>query len=153
VRQRRDISRPGFAAEIRTAHVRRRQSHVICLPPAAATTPIRYSFIILTTNSDYSPKRNYLANVMVKACVSREVRTELLFADTVPPRDRPRSRKRVKCGHGFCVTRTIEWLHCKLQTRPLVREGAPQRQDRKFRTGRNIWSQVPQGCSIPRLTD
>jgi hypothetical protein len=25
----------------------------------------------------------------------------------------------VKYGHGFCVTRTIEWLHCKLQTRPL----------------------------------
>jgi hypothetical protein len=26
------------------------------------------------------------------------------------------------------------WLHCKLQTRPLVREGAPQKQDRKFQT-------------------
>jgi hypothetical protein len=28
----------------------------------------------------------------------------------------------------------IEWLHCKLQTRPLVREGAPQIQDCKFQT-------------------
>jgi hypothetical protein len=27
---------------------------------------------------------------------------------------------------------TIQSLHCKLQTRPLVREGAPQKQDRKF---------------------
>jgi hypothetical protein len=40
----------------------------------------------------------------------------------------------VKYGYGFCATRTIEWLHCKLQTRPLVREEAPQKQDRKFET-------------------
>jgi hypothetical protein len=40
-----------------------------------------------------------------------------------------------------------------LQTRPLVREGAPQKQERNFQTGSNIWSQVPQGCSIPWHTD
>jgi hypothetical protein len=37
-------------------------------------------------------------------------------------------------GYGFCATRTIEWLHCKLQTRPLVREGSPRKHDRKFQT-------------------
>jgi hypothetical protein len=30
------------------------------------------------------------------------------------------------------------------QTRPLVREGAPQRQHSKFQTENNIWSQVPE---------
>jgi hypothetical protein len=35
----------------------------------------------------------------------------------------------VKYGYGFCATRTTEWLHC-----PLVREDAPQKQDRKFQT-------------------
>jgi hypothetical protein len=40
----------------------------------------------------------------------------------------------VKYGYGFWVTRTNEWLLCKLETRPLVREGAPQKQDRKFQT-------------------
>jgi hypothetical protein len=44
------------------------------------------------------------------------------------------SNETVKYGYVFCATRTIEWLHCKLQTRPLVREGAPQKQDRKFQT-------------------
>jgi hypothetical protein len=44
------------------------------------------------------------------------------------------SDETVKYGYGFCATRTIEWLHCKLQTRPLVREDAPQKQDRKFQT-------------------
>jgi hypothetical protein len=44
------------------------------------------------------------------------------------------SDKTVQYGYGFCETRTIEGLHCKLQTRPLVREGAPQKQDRKFKT-------------------
>jgi hypothetical protein len=40
----------------------------------------------------------------------------------------------VKYNYGFCASRTIEWLHCKLQTRPLVREGAPQKQARNFWT-------------------
>jgi hypothetical protein len=62
-----------------------------------------------------------------------------------------------KYGYGFWATRTIEWLHCKLQTRPIVREGAPQKQDRKFQTPtfrqEVISGQVLQGCSIPRHTD
>jgi hypothetical protein len=36
------------------------------------------------------------------------------------------SYETVKYGFGFCATQTIESLHCKLQTRPLVREGASQ---------------------------
>jgi hypothetical protein len=44
------------------------------------------------------------------------------------------SDETVKYGYGFCVTWTIEWLYCKLQTRPLVRESAPQKQDRKSQT-------------------
>jgi hypothetical protein len=40
----------------------------------------------------------------------------------------------VKYGFGFWATRAIEWLHCQLQARPLVREGAPHIQDRKFQT-------------------
>jgi hypothetical protein len=50
----------------------------------------------------------------------------------------------VKYGYKFCATRTIQLLHCKLQTRPLVKEGAPQKQGDKFQTGSNIWSQVPE---------
>jgi hypothetical protein len=34
------------------------------------------------------------------------------------------SDETAKYGFGFWATRTIEWLHCKLQTHPLVREGA-----------------------------
>jgi hypothetical protein len=44
------------------------------------------------------------------------------------------SDETVKYDFGFWATLTIEWLHCKLQTRPLVREGAAQIQDRKFQT-------------------
>jgi hypothetical protein len=44
------------------------------------------------------------------------------------------SDETVKYGYGFCATRTIELLQCKLQTRPFVREGAPQKQDRNFQT-------------------
>jgi hypothetical protein len=44
------------------------------------------------------------------------------------------SDETVKYGYRFCAARTIEWLQCKLQTRPLVREGAPQNQDRNFQT-------------------
>jgi hypothetical protein len=32
------------------------------------------------------------------------------------------------------MTWTIEWLHCKLQTHPLVGEGAPQKRDHNFQT-------------------
>jgi hypothetical protein len=41
----------------------------------------------------------------------------------------------------------------KRQTRPLVREGAPQKQDRKCQTIKNIWSWAPNGGSTPKLTD
>jgi hypothetical protein len=44
------------------------------------------------------------------------------------------SDETVKYVYGSWATRTIEWLHCKLQIRPLVREGAPQKQDHKFQT-------------------
>jgi hypothetical protein len=44
------------------------------------------------------------------------------------------SDETVKYGYGFWATRPIEWLHCKLQTRPLVKEGSPQKQDRKSQT-------------------
>jgi hypothetical protein len=44
------------------------------------------------------------------------------------------SDETVKYGYRFWATRTIKWLHCKLQTRALVREGALQIQDRKFQT-------------------
>jgi hypothetical protein len=40
------------------------------------------------------------------------------------------SDETVKYGYGFCTTRTNELLHCKLQTRPLLREGrGAQHQD------------------------
>jgi hypothetical protein len=55
------------------------------------------------------------------------------------------------------VNLTIEWLHCKLQTRPLVREGAPQKETANFRQQRSdrkhnlvTSSRV---CSTPRRTD
>jgi hypothetical protein len=59
------------------------------------------------------------------------------------------SDETAKYGYGFWATRTIEWLHYKLQTHPLVREVTPQKQDRKISeskipTGSNIWSQVPE---------
>jgi hypothetical protein len=41
-----------------------------------------------------------------------------------------------KYDYGFSATRTIEWLHCKLQTRPLVRKGAPYKQGRNFQTAK-----------------
>jgi hypothetical protein len=54
------------------------------------------------------------------------------------------SDETVKYGYGFSATRTIEWLNCKLQTRPLVREGTPQKQDRKFQTTA-FWQEVISG--------
>jgi hypothetical protein len=32
-------------------------------------------------------------------------------------------------------------------------DARPQISDSNIQTGNNIWSQVPQGCSIPRHTD
>jgi hypothetical protein len=62
-----------------------------------------------------------------------------------------------KYGYRFWATRTIEWLYCKLQTRCVVRgrptDTRPQISDSNIPIGSNIWSQVPQGCSIPRHID
>jgi hypothetical protein len=57
------------------------------------------------------------------------------------------SDETVKYDHGFYVTRTIEWLQWKLQTRPLIREGAPQKQDRKFQTA-TFWQEVISGHKL-----
>jgi hypothetical protein len=40
----------------------------------------------------------------------------------------------------------------KIQTRPLVREGVPYKQNRNCQTVINIWSQAPGGCFIPGQT-
>jgi hypothetical protein len=60
-------------------------------------------------------------------------------------------------GHGSCATLTSEWLHCKLETRPLVREG-PHRDrtkipDQNSWKGSKIWSNVHKVGSTPRHTD
>jgi hypothetical protein len=44
----------------------------------------------------------------------------------------------VKCGRESQGTRTREGLRWQGQTRPLVREGAPQKQDRNCQTLINI---------------
>jgi hypothetical protein len=65
----------------------------------------------------------------------------------------------VKYGLEFQGTRTRERLRWQgpaaytKDTRPLVREGAPQKQDRKCQTVKNIWSWAPDEGSTPRLTD
>jgi hypothetical protein len=41
------------------------------------------------------------------------------------------SDETVKYCYEFCATLTSEWLHCKLQTRPLVREGGLHEEQRK----------------------
>jgi hypothetical protein len=41
----------------------------------------------------------------------------------------------------------------KLQTRPLVREGVPQHDDRKCTTVIKIWPWVPDGGPTPKQTD
>jgi hypothetical protein len=40
----------------------------------------------------------------------------------------------------------------KLQTYPLIREGAPYQEIRSFQTGNKIWSLAPDGSPIPRQT-
>jgi hypothetical protein len=42
--------------------------------------------------------------------------------------------------------------NCKQQTRPLVREGAPDQQTRNCQTIIKIWSLAPNGCFVPRQT-
>jgi hypothetical protein len=46
------------------------------------------------------------------------------------------------------MTKTNTW-----QTRPLVREGAPKRQNSNFEGGKKFWSNVPGSGSTPRHTD
>jgi hypothetical protein len=41
------------------------------------------------------------------------------------------SDETVEYGYGFCATRTSDCWHCKLQARPLVREGALHEEQRK----------------------
>jgi hypothetical protein len=54
--------------------------------------------------------------------------------------------KTVKYGresNGIQIRERLHWQgqqHVQKQTRPLVREGAPQKQDRNFQTVINIWS-------------
>jgi hypothetical protein len=42
------------------------------------------------------------------------------------------SDETVVCGCGSGATLTSAWLHCKLQTRPLVGEGPPHEEERKW---------------------
>jgi hypothetical protein len=84
---------------------------------------------------------------------------------TVIPANRKRRRKgnpvvsdeTVMYGYRFSATLTTDRLHYKLQTRPLVREGAPRRRAKKFsgksKVKSKIWSWALKGCPIPRYTD
>jgi hypothetical protein len=45
---------------------------------------------------------------------------------------------------GFCLTLWLLTMTDRRQTRPLVREGAKQRQHSNFQTENNIWSLVPE---------
>jgi hypothetical protein len=62
------------------------------------------------------------------------------------------SDETANCGNGFYATRTIEWLHCKLQTHPLIKEGTPQKQDRKFQTA-TYRQEVISGRKSQRVLD
>jgi hypothetical protein len=61
--------------------------------------------------------------------------------------------------HGYVSSATLatDRLHYKLQTRPLVREGAPRRRAKQFsckKKGKSkIWSWATKGCPTPRRTD
>jgi hypothetical protein len=41
------------------------------------------------------------------------------------------SDETIKYSDGFCYNATSEWLHCILQTRPLVTERAPYKRKMK----------------------
>jgi hypothetical protein len=51
------------------------------------------------------------------------------------------------------MTYTTDFERAKLQSRPLVREGAPHRQNRNCLTVTKIWSWAPDGCLTPRQTN
>jgi hypothetical protein len=72
------------------------------------------------------------------------------------------SNETVKYGREFCGTSTPrvtaqKQLYSKLQTRPLVREGATKEQTRsclkEISSRKKIWSRVPDGRLTPRQTD
>jgi hypothetical protein len=49
-------------------------------------------------------------------------------------------------GYGFCVTLTSAWLHCKLLSRSLVREGTPKKKESNCQAKKiKIWSWAPKG--------
>jgi hypothetical protein len=56
-------------------------------------------------------------------------------------------------GYGSCTTLTSEWLHCKLQTCPIVREGALY-EDRNYLSSKENKNLVkgPKGSPTPRRT-
>jgi hypothetical protein len=59
----------------------------------------------------------------------------------------------VKYGYGSCATRTSEWLHCKLQIRPLIRECASFKNQGIARPKQRkwvIWSWAPKEGPTPR---
>jgi hypothetical protein len=55
----------------------------------------------------------------------------------------------VKYGYGSCATRTREWLHCKLQTRLLVREGVPLEEISNFPTWKKNLNLVVGSKGVP----
>jgi hypothetical protein len=63
----------------------------------------------------------------------------------------------VKYGHESQGTRTRERLHWRgpaaytKDTRPLVTEGPPEKQDRNCQTVINIWSCFPDGAGLQDL--
>jgi hypothetical protein len=61
------------------------------------------------------------------------------------------SDETVTYGYESSATLTTDRLHYKLQTRPLVREGAAIFRQKKGK--RKIWSWAPKGCPTPRHTD
>jgi hypothetical protein len=62
------------------------------------------------------------------------------------PKFRGVLKEMLKYGYGSCTTQKIEWLHYKVVTRPLVREGALQessscqgkQKKRKEKKGKNL---------------
>jgi hypothetical protein len=57
------------------------------------------------------------------------------------------------CGYQSSATLTTDRLHYKLQSRLLVREGAPKRWAKQFSGKINSWSWAPMGYPTPRHND
>jgi hypothetical protein len=58
-------------------------------------------------------------------------------------------------SYGSCAIRTREWLHCKLQTRLLIREGVPHQEPSKCPIEKKkikIWSWAPEIFLTPKQT-